>query len=101
MVNFETNIVASKQIEVQELYAIYGRDKENSQKLLIIGDQFYGSEEIPVIDVTSGCHTAHCYLNGTDVVDVCEDFGISPYSARYIYDYEDFNLIFQCDERED
>lgn len=101
MVKFEVNKVINGLTKIEILYAIYGKDEANELKLLIVGYQVDGSDKLPVIDITSNFHDTCCYSKDTPAADVCKDFGINPQTAHYIDSYDDFELVFHYDKKED
>lgn len=102
MVKFEVSAVQKGMIEIYKLYAIYGDGENGQTKLLIVGSSSNAEEvEVPVIDITKSDQPSRHYYEDTCAADVCEDFGIDPQTAHYIDDYDDFELTFHYDEKED
>lgn len=101
MVEFDIGTVISEQVEIGNLYAIYGENHEDRTRLLVIGwPATTANVNVPVIDLTSPLQTCRYYSKEESAADVCDDFDINTQTARYLDDYMSFTLIFQHDEEE-
>lgn len=101
MVEFDIGTVISEQVEIGNLYAIYGENHEGRTRLLVIGwPATTANVNVPVIDLTSPLQTCRYYSKEESAADVCDDFDINTQTARYLDDYMSFTLIFQHDEEE-
>ena len=100
MVKFDANEKINMERPIDELYAIYGKDEDEKEILLVAG-VFEDGCRISVMNLSSIIHCTRIYDSITTALEVCEDWGIVPSTAQCIDDYKAFTLIFQHDERED
>lgn len=101
MVEFDIGTVISGLVEIGDLYAIYGENREGRTRLLVIGRPATAADvDVPVIDLTSPLQTCRYYSKEESAADVCDDFDINTQTARYLDEYMSFTLIFQHDEEE-